>query len=208
MGLIAGGVAGPVSEKMGEMLKIATSNCERLVCLVNDILDLEKIETGGMTYNMTNLLLATSLAEMVELNRSYAARFNVSLELHNEMPCTVGLYVDKDRLSQVLTNLIANAAKFSPPNAIVRIETGESDAEGKLRICVRDQGTGILEGMRERIFEKFVQVESTKTRVKGGSGLGLSISKAIVEAFGGNIGVDCPATGGSLFYIELPAQCA
>lgn len=208
LGLIAGGVAGPVPEKMSEMLTIATGNCERLIFLVNDILDLEKIDLGRMTFNMQHLPLKEVLAEAIELNQSYAARFNVALELECAVTAGVHLNADKDRLIQVLTNLIANAAKFSPPGAIVHIEAGGVDTNGCARIGVRDKGPGIPNDMRDRVFERFVQVEGVKTQRKGGSGLGLSISKAIVEAFGGKIGVECPAEGGSLFYIELPVQSA
>lgn len=208
LGLIAGGVAGPVPGKMDEMLKIATGNCERLIYLVNDILDLEKIDLGRMTFNMQSLPLASVLAEAVELNRSYAAGFTVSLELHSSVPAELCLQADKQRLIQVLTNLIANAAKFSPPEAVVQIVAERLNTNGYVRIGVRDQGPGIPKDMRERVFERFVQVEGVKARRKGGSGLGLSISKAIAEAFGGKIGVECPVEGGSVFYIELPVQSA
>lgn len=109
---------------------------------------------------------------------------------------------------KVLTNLVANAAKFSPPGAIVHIEAGVVDRNGCVRIGVRDKGPGIPQDMRDRVFERFVQIKGVKTQCKGGSGLGLSISKAIVETLGGKIGVECPAEGGGLFYIELPVQSA
>lgn len=102
-----------------EMLKIATSNCERFIFLVNDILDLEKIALGWMTFNMTSLPLAAVLTEAIELNQSYAMRFNVSLRLRCSLDARVHVNADKDHLIQVLTNLIANAAKFSSPGAVV-----------------------------------------------------------------------------------------
>lgn len=205
LGLIAGGVAGPVSDRMEEMLKIATSNCERLVFLVNDILDLEKIELGRMTFNIVKLPLAAVIAEAIELNESYAAGFNIALVLKGSVAPELCLHADKQRLIQVFTNLIANAAKFSPPGEVVSIETS-TVKDGAVRIGIRDHGPGVPQDMREQVFEKFVQVEGVEAQRKGGSGLGLSISKAIVEAFGGKIGVECPTEGGSLFYIEMPIE--
>lgn len=206
LGLVAGGVVGPVSEKMLEMLNIATSNCERLIFLVNDILDLEKIELGRMTFTMTSLPIAAVLTEAIELNQSYATQFNVVLKLRCTLNEDVLVNADKDRLIQVLTNLISNAAKFSSPGAVVQVEAGFGTTNDCVRVGVRDQGPGIPKDMRERVFEKFVQVEGAEAQRKGGSGLGLSISKAIVEAFGGKIAVDCPPVGGSLFYLELPVR--
>jgi len=205
LGLIAGGAAGPVSDQMEKMLKIATGNCERLVFLVNDILDLEKIELGRMTFNRVKLPLAMVIAEAVELNKSYAAGFDITLAMQGSAAPEVCLHADKQRLMQVLTNLIANAAKFSPPGAVVSIETSSVE-DGSVRIGIRDNGPGIPADMREQVFERFVQIEGVEARRRGGSGLGLSISKAIVEAFGGRIGVECPPEGGSLFYIEMPVE--
>jgi PAS domain S-box-containing protein len=205
LGLIAGGAAGPVPAKMEEMLKIATGNCERLVFLVNDILDLEKLELGRMSFNRVKLPLAALIAEAVELNQSYAAGFDVALLLQGAEAPEVCLHADKQRIMQVLTNLIANAAKFSPPGEVVSIETS-TVIDGSVRIGIRDHGPGIPDDMREQVFEKFVQIEGVEAQRKGGSGLGLSISKAIVEAFGGRIGVESPPEGGSLFYIEMPVE--
>ena len=204
LGLVIGGVAGRIPGKADELLTIAERNCERLISLVNDILDLEKIELGRLSFNPVNLDLRSAIESVVALSNDYATGFEVSLKTAISLPHELRMRVDESRLAQVLTNLISNAVKFSPPQGTVEV-AAELNAEAEsVRISVRDQGPGIPPEMREYIFEKFRQLDSPNALSKGGSGLGLSIAKAITEAFGGTIGVECPVEGGSVFFLNLP----
>ena len=116
------------------------------------------------------------------------------------------MLVDRDRLIQVITNLLSNAAKFSPRGGTIQLNVqAESDSA---RITIRDEGPGIGEEFRKRIFQKFAQADSSDARVKGGTGLGLSIAKTIVERLGGAIGFDSVAGKGATFYITLPIENA
>ncbi len=204
LGLVVGGAAGPISDKADEMLTIAERNCERLISLVNDILDLEKIELGRLSFNPVNLNLRSAIESAVSFSNEYAAGFGVSLKTTIRLPDELCMRVDEARLAQVLTNLISNAVKFSPSGGTVEISAELREDTQSVLISVRDQGPGIPPEMREHIFEKFRQLESPHALSKGGSGLGLSIAKAITEAFGGDIGVQCPAEGGSVFFLDLP----
>lgn len=206
LGLVVGGVAGPVPDKINDMLKIADDNCVRLIRLVNDILDIEKLELGRLKFVLTDVSLPSLLSQAVELNNDYAKGFGVHLEARGTVSDSTLIRVDADRMIQVLTNLLANAVKFSPEREAVLIEALPSADGDGVRINICDRGPGIPAEMRGRIFDKFQQIDSAVNRRKGGTGLGLSIAKAIVEAFGGRIGVSDRSGGGSVFWLELPAQ--
>ena len=183
------------------MLAMASENSARLQSLVNDMLDFEKITSGAASFAVQPVALAPFLHRALELNRVYAERFNVRYELRSPLPA-LSVQADPDRLMQVVTNLLSNAAKFSPPNAVVSLAT--SIADGHVRISVTDRGPGVPPGFRARIFEKFAQADSSDARQKGGTGLGLSISKAIIEKLGGRIGYESEPGQGATFYFELP----
>ncbi|MEN9208957.1 MAG: PAS domain S-box protein [Thermostichus sp. DG_1_6_bins_120] len=212
LGLISGGVGGQLPPQVQSLVEIALKNSERLVMLINDILDIEKIESGKMQFEIRPVELMGLLQQAIEANRAYAAQFDVELVLDPTLYSTTGIpltgiqvNVDPNRLMQVMNNLLSNAAKFSPPGQTVRV-WAEQVQEG-IRVCVQDRGPGIPEEFRSRIFQKFAQADSSDTRQKGGTGLGLSISKAIVERFGGTIGfVSNPAPNqqGTTFYFTLP----
>ena len=201
LGILAGGVAGPLSDKVRGFIDIAKDNCERLIRLINDILDMEKIESGKMSFQTQVLDLADLIDRAVRANDGFAAQHGVQLRTVSTLP-GAKVQADADRLVQVLTNLISNACKFSPAQASVEIETSEHD--GRVRVDVIDHGPGISEAFRGRIFQKFSQEDSSDMRQKGGTGLGLSISKAIVEGLGGEIGFDTETGKGSRFYFYLP----
>ncbi|MFQ3612804.1 MAG: PAS domain S-box protein [Cyanobacteriota bacterium] len=217
LGLISGGVSGQLPPQVQSLVDIAYKNSERLVMLINDILDIEKIESGKMHFDIHPVDLMALLQQAIEANRAYAAQFEVDLRLEPEVLSTTGIpltaiqvNVDPNRLMQVMNNLLSNAAKFSPPGQTVRV-WAEHVQEG-IRVHVRDRGPGIPEEFRSRIFQKFAQADSSDTRQKGGTGLGLSISKAIVERFGGTIGFQSnpiqealePGQQGTTFYFTLP----
>ena len=201
LGILAGGVAGPLSDRVRSFIDIAKDNCERLIRLINDILDMEKIESGKMTFQLQVLDLMELVGQAIRANEGFAAQHNVRLQVISMLPGTK-VQADSDRLAQVLTNLISNACKFSPPESSVDIAVS---AQGeRIRVGVIDHGPGISEAFRQRIFQKFSQEDSSDMRQKGGTGLGLSISKAIVEGLGGEIGFDTEAGKGSTFYFYLP----
>jgi PAS domain S-box-containing protein len=182
------------------MLAMACDNSARLHALVNDILDFEKITSGAMPFDLQPVALEPFLLRALELNRVYAQRFDVRYELRRPLP-EVTVEADPERLMQVVTNLLSNAAKFSPAGAAVTISASH---EGEwVRISVTDRGPGIALEFRSRIFQKFAQADSSDTRQEGGTGLGLSICKAIIEKLGGRIGYESEPGEGATFYVDL-----
>lgn len=181
-------------------IDMAAQNSDRLAALINDVLDIEKIGSGQMTMNLRTISLRELLEKAVRMNTPYADIHNVKLNLHPGADFTVS--ADPDRLMQVLTNLISNAAKFSPPQADVEVSAVESN--GKVRVNVRDHGPGIPDNFRNQIFQRFERADNSNTRRKGGTGLGLAISKALIEHMNGRIDFDSAEGQGSTFYFELP----
>lgn len=201
LGLIAGGTAGKVSAQAQSLVDIAYKNSERLIRLINDILDIEKIESGKMMFDVKPIELMPLLVQALQANCAYGHQFGVEFALENEVP-GVRVKADPDRLTQVITNLLSNAAKFSPRGSTVDI--GVTRHDSSVRVSISDHGTGVPEEFRGRIFQKFAQADSSNTRQKGGTGLGLSISKAIVERLGGTIGYQTAPETGTTFYFDLP----
>lgn len=201
LGLILGALSGSLPAKVRELLDIAQNNCERLVLLVNDILDIEKFSAGQMRFDIQTLPLAAVTLQAVEANEGYARKFNTHIELAAIDPdCFVA--VDPERFIQVMSNLLSNAAKYSPPGGRVRVFSERRG--GAVRLCVRDEGPGIPETFRDRIFEKFSQADSSATRAKGGTGLGLHIARRFIEHMQGRIGFDSEPGRGATFWVELP----
>lgn len=203
LGLINGGVLGEVPAQMGEMLRIAQSNSQRLSGLINDLLDMDKLVAGKMTLNLHRLKLWPLLATAVEQNQPYATQHSVNLHL-KPPPLDVEVRVDRQRFDQVMANLLSNAAKFSAPGADV--EVSAALAVTRVRISVRDFGMGIPEAFRARIFGKFSQADATDTRQKGGTGLGLAITKELIERMAGAIGFESVEGQGTVFWVELPVE--
>ncbi|HEV3028901.1 MAG TPA: ATP-binding protein, partial [Planctomycetota bacterium] len=200
LGLISHGVIGTLPPTVKSMLDIAVKNCDRLVGLVNDILDVEKIASGKMVLQMRAFELGPLLAQAVEINRPYAESCGVRLELEAPERTPVA-YGDTDRLMQVLTNLLSNACKFSPRGETVRLCV--SPAGNRIRVSVSDRGPGIPEAFRPRMFQKFAQAGAGDGAAKKGTGLGLAISKAFIEKMGGTIGFTTETGKGTTFYFEL-----
>jgi PAS domain S-box-containing protein len=199
--LIASGATGPLSGELQYMIDIACRNGERLHNLISDILDIEQIETGKLRFTPAQFDLCELVRQGIDMNSSYAASLGVTFQLQLP-PTKLSVYVDSDRLMQVLTNLLSNAAKFSQPGDTVEVMVAQADRIA--RVTITDHGPGIAEAFRDRIFEKFAQADSSDSRQKGGSGLGLSIAKGIIEQLGGQIGFTSVSGVGSTFYIELP----
>lgn len=201
LGLLMGSMADSLPAPTKRMLEIAFNNAERLVRLINDILDMEKIESGKMRMEPVLLDLNALIEAAVEDTKAYAAEFQVTYVIE---PCSPSPQViaDRDRLTQVMTNLLSNAAKFSPPKHTVIVRV--TDYSGMVRVSVIDRGPGIPEAFQSRIFQKFSQADASDTRQKGGTGLGLSISKALIERMQGAIGFHSQPNQETVFWFELP----
>lgn len=202
LSLIEGGVLGDVPESMQEMLAVATQNCQRLSALINDLLDMERLIAGKLPFTFADHSLLQLLDDAVILMQSYAEPLGVVLRRRGTDDLVV--HVDAMRLTQVITNLLSNACKFSPPNSEVLLDhRRDGDA---VEISVTDYGSGIPESFRSRIFQKFSQAESSSSRSKGGTGLGLVICKELMEQMGGEIGFESREGAGTRFWIRLPLQ--
>lgn len=201
LGLLVSGVMGEFPEKANKLLEIANNNCERLLLLINDILDIEKIEAGKMDFQFKKLDLNQVINESIIANAMYAEKFGVTIEFKkpNLNPM---VYVDSFRLMQVLSNLLSNACKFSPKGE--KITVSLKKLSSIVRVSVTDKGTGIPEEFQFRIFQKFSQADSSDTRGKGGTGLGLNISKTIIEKMGGALNFVSKPNEGTTFYFDLP----
>ncbi|HYR35768.1 MAG TPA: PAS domain-containing sensor histidine kinase [Burkholderiales bacterium] len=199
--LINAGVLGEVPKDVGELTEVAERNGQRLLDLINDILDIEKIESGKLTLVPEVIRVDELVREAMVLNKGFGDRFKVRFEPRGEL-VTREVTADRKRLLQVMTNLLSNAAKFSPEGEVVEITTEE--LAGQLRVGVHDRGPGIPEAFRSRIFGRFTQADSTATRHKGGTGLGLAICKRLVEMMQGRIGFQDRDGGGTTFWFELP----
>ncbi len=177
-------------------------NCERLVRLVNDLLDIEKIATAGHgAFRIALLDWPAVLRQAIESSRGFVESYGVAFELSGRTDLRVR--GDEDRLIQVLSNLLFNAAKFSPRGSVVTV-SARPLADSWVRTSVRDRGPGIPEHFRERIFQRFAQAHMGEDRPAEGSGLGLAISREIIERLGGRIGFDAAQGGGTVFWFDLP----
>jgi PAS domain S-box-containing protein len=199
--LVTSGVVGDAGQEISELTEVAERNAQRLLDLINDLLDIDKIESGKFALLPESVRLGDLVQESLTLNKAYADRFMVRLEVHGDVP-DVRLHVDRRRLIQVMTNLLSNAAKFSPEGSTVEVST--RCADGMVRVEVSDRGPGIPEEFRSRIFTRFAQADSTTTRHKGGTGLGLAICRRLIELMNGRIGFDGRPGGGTTFHFELP----
>ncbi len=201
LGLIRGGAAGEVPEKALSMVDIAYKNSDRLVRLINDILDSEKLASGKMDFRMETLDVMELVERSIEENKGYGEEHNVTFII-SERLTGAKINGDVDRLLQVMANLMSNAAKFSPDGE--KVELSVTRKGNYIRIAVSDRGPGIPDEFRASIFGRFTQSDSSDTRQKGGTGLGLSISKAIAEKHGGAIGFETEIGIGTIFYVDLP----
>jgi len=201
LSLMSKGIAGEIPPQIKKLVDIAMRNSKRLGKLVNDLLDFQKIESGKMEFQFETIPLKDLLEQSIEDNKGFADQFKVEFILEDVLP-EARINADRDRLLQVMTNLLSNAAKFSPPEG--RVEISVCRHNGGFRVSVRDHGPGIPEQFREQIFNKFVQADSSNSRQRGGTGLGLSIAKSIVEKLGGEIGFESEIDMGTTFYFDLP----
>lgn len=199
--LLSEGVLGVLPQKAEAEVKIAETNISRLIGLINDLLDVDKMEAGQLRIAANPVLVRTLFDCSMEIVSAYADAQKVNLEskVQNEQ-----CYVDQDRIIQVLVNLLSNAIKFSPPGSTVLLSCRSSPPF--VEISVSDKGRGIPESDKESIFQRFRQVDIEDDKAKRGTGLGLAIAKMLVELHGGAIGVESAIGEGSRFWIELPAS--
>jgi PAS domain S-box-containing protein len=204
LGLLAGGAAGALPDRAARLIAIAHANSQRLVRLINDILDVEKLESGQLVLALEPIDLRDVAIRSIEGVRGYADQLGVGLTLAGGDPAPVR--GDADRLIQVVTNLLSNAAKFSPAGAEVSVMVAP---EGRIaRLSVTDNGPGVPEAFRSRIFGKFAQADATDTRAKGGTGLGLAIAREIAERHGGRLWYESAEGEGATFHLDLPLDQA
>ncbi|PWW01715.1 PAS domain S-box-containing protein [Hoeflea marina] len=206
LGLITGSMSGALPEKANHLINIARNNCERLTLLINDILDIDKIASGQMRFDVKREALEPLLMQAIEANEPYAEKLGVKIRA-TEIDSDLLVNVDQVRLAQVMANLLSNAAKFSHKGGQVEVSASRMQQQ-RVRISVKDQGAGIDPSFRTRIFGKFSQGDGSSTRVKGGSGLGLHISKQIVDQMGGAIGFESEVGHGATFWVDFPLAAA
>jgi signal transduction histidine kinase len=197
--LLEMGAYGEVSAPILQDAKRAENNSVRLITLVNDLLDLEKVESGMLSITPAPVAVALLVEQAIDSVKILAQEKNVRLEVSCS---SLVINVDTHRIVQVLVNLLSNAIKFSNSGSSVELKVGSDTTFAKFE--VRDSGRGIPDRFKNLIFEKFQQVEESDATIRGGSGLGLPISKAIVERHGGAIWVDTEMGKGSTFSFRLP----
>jgi PAS domain S-box-containing protein len=205
LGLVLAESLGALPDKTKTMISMAYNNSERLTRLINDILDLDKINSGQVQFELGKVQVAALLNEVVVANTGFGDLHKVKIKLKPPVQ-SLAVRADYDRICQVLTNLISNAVKYSPEGGEVMLSA--SRRKECVRISVTDTGAGIPKEFRSRIFSRFAQADSSDTRQRGGTGLGLSIAKAIVEAHGGAIGFRTVEGQGTTFFVDLPLYTA
>lgn len=199
--LLSTGMYGSLSQQGSEGLNIADANAARLISLINDLLDIEKMESGRLHMEFENADVDDIVQRSINAVIAFAQQQQVDLMAD---PCKLSVLADRARLVQVLVNLLSNAIKFSPPHSLVKVVAEELADCVEFRVI--DQGRGVPEKFKESIFERFQQVQDSDAKVKGGSGLGLTICKAIVEGHRGSIGVNSIEGTGSTFWFRVPKQ--
>lgn len=201
LGLLAGGAAGAIPPTAKTLLDVANKNCDRLVRLINDILDVEKIESGTMRFEPVVQPLLPLVEQAVAATYAYAEQFQVTFDVRSDAG---DMYVsaDADRLQQVIVNLLSNASKFAPAGDVVEVRLRR--LKHAARLSVIDHGVGIPPSFRDRIFQKFAQADATDSRQKGGTGLGLNISRAIIVKHGGVMDFASEPGMRTEFFFDLP----
>ncbi|MDX2213935.1 MAG: PAS domain S-box protein [Oculatellaceae cyanobacterium bins.114] len=199
LGMLASGLLPADSDKGKRLLQIAVDSTNRLVRLINDILDIERIESGKVTMEKATCNVADLMQESVNVVQAIADKFEVSLQV---TPLTAQIWADSDRIIQTLTNLLSNAIKFSHQGNTVWL-TAEASGE-EILLAVKDRGRGIPADKLDTIFERFQQVDASDSRNHDGTGLGLAICRSIVQQHAGRIWVESVLGEGSTFYVALP----
>ena len=201
IGLLSGGVAGELGESARELVDIALRNSERMERLVGDILASRKLDSGHMDFQLEEMAPTDLVAQAIEATSAYAEKFDVAFVFEGDFG-DIRIRVDPDRFIQVLTNVLSNAVRYSEQGDIVRVVARRIDALA--RIAVEDHGPGITDDFKDRVFEKFARADDGSWRHRSGTGLGMSISKAIMEELGGAIHFETTAGVGTTFFVDIP----
>ena len=196
------------SGKLGELpdqaklaVGLAQKNSDRLLNLISEILDLQSVEANAMQFNIDDIDVLDAIRDAVSQIRPYSSRLDV--EIHTELPCEpIFVKADRKRLIQVFLNIVSNASKFSPPGSRVRIEVEDQEADVAIKFI--DEGIGLSEEDHGKVFDPFTQIDSSDTRKIGGTGLGMNISKRIIDALHGTISYRRNETIGTTFFVTLP----
>lgn len=199
LGLLASGVMGDLPPEARQMVHVAERNSVRLIALINDILDFDKLESGMMEMDLRPTPLLRILERSIESVSAMALQEEVEIELHCGNATVIG---DEARLTQVTVNLLSNAVKYSHRGGVVRVTAASDD--GAVCVRVEDRGWGIPDDLQKKLFQRFQRADSSDSRTKPGTGLGLAICKAIVERHGGSIGVESRENEGSAFWFRIP----
>jgi signal transduction histidine kinase len=202
LGLVSGGALEKKPEKKQQMLNVALGNTDRLIRLVNDFLDIERISSGNAELHSTNVSAQSLFERATSLQEAAAEKNDIRFDIQSN---GVQVYADGDRILQALTNLISNAIKFSPPGGTIYLTANQTD-EHEARFVVHDQGRGIPQDQLETIFERFRQVDASDSREMGGTGLGLAICRSIIQQHGGRIWASSPPGHGAFFHFTLPTR--
>ena len=201
LGLILGGATGKAPQKMNELIRIADDNTQRLLHIINDILDIDKIESGVIEYAFDNIPVMELVDKAVTNNSGYAQQFDVALKVTDRLDDAC-INADSNRLMQVLDNLVSNAIKFSPKSETVELSV--TRLRENIRIAVSDHGPGIPKDFQDKLFDKFTQADFSNTRGTSGAGLGLNIAKAVIEHHDGHIDFQTEENIGTTFFFDLP----
>jgi len=205
LGLLNGGILADLPSTVSDMLTVAERNCDRLIELINDLLDFEKLSAGKMDLAFSSIDLVTLLNNAIEANQPYADKFGIQIELRKS-PEQIILQIDERRILQVLANFLSNASKFSATDSTVIIEY-EKLKDDHVKVMVKDKGPGVPSEFENRLFDRFSQADGSDTRSKGGTGLGLAISKSLIERHNGEIGFINDSPTGATFYFTIPLDC-
>ena len=207
LGLISSGSLDKRPEKQRQMVDLAIGNCDRLIRLVNDILDFESMEKGAIRLNRKRVEAVDMLRRAADIAHKAASEAHISFKI--EAPSSPAIFADEERVLQVLSELVTNAIKFSPPQTTIRLaaQTAGASVTGGEEVCftVEDQGRGIAQEKLERIFDRFQQGDASDSRALGGTGLGLALCRSIVEQHGGRMWAESVVGKGSRFLFTLPA---
>ncbi len=201
LGLMEGGLAGKLPPKAEGLVQVGRKESDRLIRLINDILDIRKIEAGKFELKLSSWPAHELIEVTIEAIKSMAVTNKVQIKTEENF--SGDIRCDRDRFIQVLTNLLSNAIKFSPSGGKIVVAT-KPVRNSSLKISISDQGHGIAQEQREKLFEKFQQLDSSDSRLKGGTGLGLALSKEIVEKHKGRMGFESSVGKGSTFWFEIP----
>jgi signal transduction histidine kinase len=201
LAIIESGSVGQLPDKANSLIQIAKQNSLRLQSLISDLLDMDKLLTNQMEFNLDNYDALATMQRAIDANKYYAEKYQISFRITHVEEHTL-FHADIARTLQVLGHLLSNAAKFSPPHTSVDIAITRKTRW--VRFSVTDHGAGIPNEFKAKIFTSFAQADSGSARARDGSGLGLTISRELVEKMGGNIGFTSSPGQGSCFYVELP----